>query len=210
MPVSFWPAPLSAWPYGVPSAWRLAPAGSGWLWLALAAASLYLCVDELAGFHEHRGLYLTFLREQMHLPLSDYGRLGRLKLPHYSDMILISYGLAALWAAFKLRKQLFATARSTLFFAAGAGLLFLSLAIDTNMLHRLVPALDLHGPNIHLLEAWEESFKLTGFSAIVSGLISLYVNQPRPAAPGSNPEAAAGQPGAGQEPEPEKKTAGPG
>lgn len=149
---------------------RKSSCDGAFLWLWISIGSLLLSGDELLSFHDYDGPAMLLLRKGLHLEFSEFAIVTDNFYLSYSDFILIGYGLTAIFVCSYFRHEFLQDGRSILFFLLGTLLLFASVAIDFNLLMRVHPSLDTRGYNQLTLKAWEESFKIVGFSAILAGL----------------------------------------
>lgn len=148
---------------------------SACFWLIVAVGSCYLIADELFSFHEFRGTIISFLINQLKIPLGDYAvYTERFYLTH-SDFILIFYGLITVLICWYFRAEFFKERRSIYYLYFGTAMLLASIVIDFNLLMKVHPNLDVHGANVSAMTAFEETFKTIGVAAIMSGIWSRYL-----------------------------------
>jgi len=142
-----------------------------WLWTLWGAS--FLTLDELLSFHETHGLVLEFVRHGLELPLGSNLKIGGTPILSYGDVLQILYAVPVLSVCWFYRRELLREREALAFFGLGATLLAISLYFDA------VPMYDrplLFGLTLShtWLKAFEKSFKLTGFGAILGGFLETW------------------------------------
>ena len=113
------------------------------------------------------------MRDGIGLPLGENLIVGGTRILKYGDVFQILYAVPVLVVCGFYRRELLRDRGALAFFGLGATLLTISLYIDAAPMHgRLLPfGLTL---SLRWLKAFEESFKLVGFGAILGGFLETW------------------------------------
>jgi hypothetical protein len=146
-----------------------------WFWLIVAVGSIYLSLDEMFSFHDHKGAIISTIQKFVKVEIPYNAIVTDMFYLSYSDFILIAYGLLAILFSFCFRQELMRCLHSKWFFLLGTLFLIASVTIDFNLLMKAHHSLDLRGYNQPVLHAFEESFKVVGFTCFFAGLVNHYL-----------------------------------
>lgn len=146
---------------------RGAPA-TFWLWMAGATA--FLALDEMFSLTRTDGVLLSFVRDDLGIPIGMELAIGSLASIRWGDVLQSTFAATLLTVCLRKRRELFRVPAVTGFFAIGAVLLAGALYIDVGPSHAqlVLSGIERLGP---ILQPVQDTLKLTGFGAILGAFL---------------------------------------
>lgn len=140
------------------------------VWLCLSGATAFLALDEVFSLSRTDGVILTFLRQDLGLPIGMELQLGSLGAIRWGDVLQGAYAATVMAVCLRYRSELLRLPSVVTVFGLGAALLAGALYIDAGPSHAqfLLPGVDRLGP---MLEPLQDTLKLTGFGAVLGAFV---------------------------------------